>query len=96
MVKNYELMVIISPKLNEEEAAKLNESFLNLIKEHSGEIVKTEPWGKRMLAYPINKFTEAHYFVNYLGMDAAGVKSVKQQLNINEHVLRHMFVVKDQ
>lgn len=96
MEKNYELMVILSPKLSDEEAAALNESMLSLIKEHKGEIVKTDPWGKRILAYPINKHTEAHYFVNYLSMDATGVKSVKQQLNINEQVLRHMFIVKEQ
>ena len=49
MVKNYELMVIISPKLSDEEAAALNESILNLAKEQNGEIVKTDLWGKRML-----------------------------------------------
>ncbi len=96
MVKNYELMVIISPKLSEEEAVALNESVLNLTKEQSGEVVKTDPWGKRMLAYPIEKHLDAYYFVNYITMDAAGVKGVKQQLNINEQVLRHMFIVKEQ
>jgi len=96
MVKNYELMVIISPKLSEEEASALNESILNLAKEQNGEIVKTDPWGKRILAYPIDKHTEAYYFVNYLSMEAAGVKGIKQQLNINEQVLRHMFIVKEQ
>lgn len=96
MIKNYELMAILSPKLNDEDAVKLNETILNLVKEHNGEIVRTDPWGKRMLAYPINKLTEAYYFVNYLNMDASGVKIVKQQLNINEHVIRHMFVAKEQ
>ncbi|NLN85542.1 MAG: 30S ribosomal protein S6 [Candidatus Cloacimonetes bacterium] len=95
MERNYELMVILSPKLGEDEASAQNESILSLIKETGGEIIKTDPWGKRMLAYPIEKITEAHYFVNYLNMDPAAVKGIKQQLNINEHVIRHMFVAKE-
>ncbi|MBW6514219.1 MAG: 30S ribosomal protein S6 [Candidatus Syntrophosphaera sp.] len=96
MIRNYELMVIISPELSEEEAGALNESILALVKEQSGEIIKTDPWGRRMLAYPINKRQEAYYFVNYFKMETAGVKAIKSQLNINEKVLRHMFIAKDE
>jgi len=95
MIKNYELMVIISPKLSEEEANSLNDSILELVKDQSGEIIKIDPWGRRMLAYPINKQQEAYYFVNYFKMESKGVKSVKSQLNINEKVLRHMFIAKE-
>ena len=95
-MKNYELMVIISPKLTEEEANKLNESILNMVKQQgNGEIIKTDPWGLRKLAYPINKMQEAYYFVNYFSMEPNAVKPIKNQLNINEHVLRHMFIVRD-
>lgn len=96
MIRNYELMVIISPELSEEEASVLNENVLALVKEQSGEIIKTDPWGRRMMAYPINKHPEAYYFVNYLKMETSGVKNVKRQLNINEKVLRHMFIAKEE
>ena len=89
-------MMILSPKMNADEANIMNESLLNLVRENGGEIIKTDPWGKRLLAYPIKKNQEAYYFVNYLSMEAAGVKGIKQQLNINEQVLRHMFIVKEQ
>lgn len=95
MIKDYELMVIISPELSEDEAGKQNEAILALVGEQSGEIIKTDPWGRRTLAYPINKHKEAYYFVNYLKMESDGIKSVKRQLNINEKVLRHMFVAKE-
>lgn len=95
MIKDYELMVIITPDLNEDEAEKQNEAVLDLVKEQGGEVIKTDPWGKRTLAYPINKKKEAHYFVNYLKMETGGVKNVKAQLNINEKILRHMFVARE-
>jgi len=38
---------------------------------------------------------EAYYFVNYFSMEPSAVKPIKNQLNINEHVLRHMFIVRD-
>ncbi len=95
MIKDYELMVIISPDLSEEEAEKQNNAILALVEGQSGELIKTDPWGRRTLAYPINKKKEAYYYVNYLKMDTNGIKSVKQQLNINEKILRHMFVARE-
>lgn len=95
MIKNYELMVIFSPKLNEDEANKMNETVLALVTDQGGEIVKTDPWGRRLLAYPINKVQEGYYFVNYLKMESTNVKNVKHQLGISEHVIRHMFIVKE-
>jgi small subunit ribosomal protein S6 len=88
-------MVILSPKLSDDEANALNESILALVKEQGGEVIKTDPWGKRMLAYPINKNQEAYYYVNYLNLETSAVKGIKQQLGINEQVLRHMFIAKD-
>lgn len=95
MSKNYELMAIISPKLSEDEANALNESILALAKGRGGVIVKTDAWGKRMLAYPINKLQDAYYYVNYLTLESAAVKDIKHQMNINETILRHMFVARD-
>ncbi len=95
MIKNYELMVVIAPKLNEEEATGTNDSILTLVKEQGGEIIKTDPWGRRMLAYPINKFNEGYYYVNYFKMESTSVKNVKRQINLSEKVIRHMFVVRE-
>ena len=94
MTKNYELMVILSPKLNEEEANQLNDSILAIVKDLSGELIKTEPWGRRMLAYPINKLQEGYYFLNYLKMESLKVKTLKQQLGLNENIIRHMTIAR--
>lgn len=94
MIKNYELMVIISPKLTGDEADAANEAILNLVRDNAGQIVKTDAWGRRMLAYPINKVQEGYYYVNYFSLESTTVKVLKRQMNINEHVLRHMFVAR--
>ncbi|MBP7333873.1 MAG: 30S ribosomal protein S6, partial [Candidatus Cloacimonas sp.] len=51
--------------------------------------------GKRMLAYPIKKHKEGYYFVDYFKLDSLAVKKLKAQFNINENILRHLFVAKD-
>jgi len=94
MTKDYELMVILSPRLNADEADALNESILAQVRDNGGEIIKTDPWGKKMLAYPINKVNEAYYYVNYFKLDSLAVKTLKRLYNINENILRHMFVVR--
>lgn len=89
------MMVIVSSKLNNEEADSVNENVLNLIRSSGGNVIKTDPWGRKMLAYPIKKMQEAYYYVNYLEMESTAVKSIKAQLNINEDILRHMFVLRE-
>lgn len=92
MIKDYELMMMYTPKLNNDEAEVANEAALNLLRDAGAEIIKTDPWGKRILAYPIEKLQEAYYYVNYLRMDSLAVKGIKNAFNINEKIMRHMFV----
>lgn len=94
MIKNYELMVIVSPKLSADDADKANQSLLSWVQENGGEVEKTDPWGKRTLAYPIEKMTEGYYYVNYIKLEATSVKVFKRLMNINENIVRHMFVAK--
>lgn len=89
-------MMMYTPKLSNEEADAANEAILAQLREAGAEIIKTDPWGKRILAYPINKLQEAYYYVNYLKMDSLAVKDFKQQFNINEKIMRHMFVARDE
>lgn len=96
MTKDYELMVIYSPKMSSEEAERANEAVLSLIKEQGGEIVKTDVWGRRNLAYEINKLTEGYYYVNYFKQESTSIINVKKPMNINENILRHMFVARDE
>lgn len=96
MIKDYELMMMYTPKLTNDDADAINETVLTLLREAGAEIIKTDPWGKRILAYPIEKLTESYYYVNYLRMDSLAVKGMKNLFNINEKIMRHMFVARDE
>lgn len=88
MLTNYESMVIIQPLVNDEEAGKENEKFLTFIKEKGGEIIKTDVWGRRKLAYEIKKQKEGYYFVNYYKVDAAAIKEIDRYIKLDEKILR--------
>ena len=68
-VKNkYETVLVLSAKLGEEGSAELVEKFKALIAEH-GTVEGVDDWGKRRLAYPINKETEGYYtLINFAGL----------------------------
>ncbi|PKN74206.1 MAG: 30S ribosomal protein S6 [Candidatus Cloacimonetes bacterium HGW-Cloacimonetes-2] len=95
MTKDYELMVIYSPKLSSEEVERLNETILTQIKDNGGEIIKTDVWGRRYLAYQINKHNEGYYYLNYFKLESTSIKNVKSAFNINEQILRYMVVAKE-
>jgi len=95
MTKDYELMLILTPALSLEEAKAMNDSLLTFVTDNGGEIIKIDTWGKRMLAYPIKKFREGYYFVDYFKLDSLLIKKWKALFNINENIIRHIFVAKD-
>jgi small subunit ribosomal protein S6 len=96
MIKDYESMIILKPQLTNDEAVKENENAVSVIADNGGEIIKTDIWGKRQLAYPISKQHEGHYFINYFKMDSEKVKSVQRLYNINETILRVIIIDRDQ
>jgi len=95
VTKDYELMVILVPTLSADEANAMNDSLMALVTENGGEIIKIDPWGKRMLAYPIKKFREGYYFVDYFRVDSLVIKKLKALFNINENIIRYLFVAKN-
>jgi small subunit ribosomal protein S6 len=96
MIKDYESMIILKPQLTNDEAVKENENAVAMITENGGELIKTDVWGKRQLAYPINKQHEGHYFINYVKMDSEKVKSVQRLYNISETILRFIIIDRHQ
>jgi len=89
-------MVIYSPKLNPDLAKAANEKVLSIITDGGGEVIKVDDWGKRILAYPINKVSEGYYFVDYFRFESREIKTIKRLFNINEDIIRTMIVVKDE
>jgi small subunit ribosomal protein S6 len=83
-------MVIFTPVLSEEEFKNAQKKFSDLITEAGGEIVGTNPWGLKSLAYPIQKKTTAIYWVTEYKAQSDFNEKLKIQLLRDEQVLRHM------
>jgi small subunit ribosomal protein S6 len=87
-MRHYELMLILDPDLEERAVAPLIESFLSVVRNGGGSVEKVDTWGRRRLAYEINKKPEGIYSVIDLKATPDVVKELDRQLNLNESVIR--------
>ena len=87
-MRNYELMVILDPGLDERTVQPSLETFLNVIRSDGGSVEKLEVWGKRRLAYEIEKNADGIYAVIEVTCEPATIAELDRQLGLNESVLR--------
>jgi small subunit ribosomal protein S6 len=98
-LRTYELALVADPRLSDDDMAALTNETKQLITSRGGEIVREEGWGRRKLAYPINKVTEGRYHFLYLQLEpakAALLSEVELRLNQNDKVLRFLTVRTDE
>jgi len=94
-MRQYETAFLITPKLEEEETEKLIEKMAEVVKKKRGKMVNIEKWGKRRLAYPIDKLDEAVYvFFHYEG-DPDIPQELQRRFRQTETVLRYLTLKKD-
>ena len=87
-LREYEVMVILDPDLEERTVAPSLDTYLNVVRKDGGSVGSVDVWGKRRLAYEIDKNTEGIYAVIDLTAEPATVKELDRQLSLNESVLR--------
>ena len=87
-LRAYEVMVILDPSLEERTVEPSLDKYLNVIRKDGGEVSKVDVWGRRRLAYEIQKNDEAIYAVIELSAEPDTVKEFDRQLRLNESVLR--------
>jgi small subunit ribosomal protein S6 len=87
-MRQYELMVILDPDLEERTVAPSLERFLNVIRKGGGSVENVNIWGRRKLAYEIKKKSEGIYAVVDMTAEPDLAKELDRQLNLNEAVLR--------
>ena len=87
-MRHYEVMVILDPTLDERTISPSLDTFLNVIKTDGGSVDKVDVWGRRRLAFEINKHTDGIYAVIDVQAEPASVLELDRQLNLNESVLR--------
>ena len=87
-MRAYELMVIADPSLDERTIEPTLDKYLKIVREDGGSIDEVDIWGRRRLAYEIDKNTEGIYAVVTLTAEPATVKELDRQLGLNESILR--------
>lgn len=87
-LRTYEIMVILAPDLDDRTIAPSLDTFLNVVKNDGGTVEKIDIWGRRRLAYEIDKHGEGIYAVLNVTAGPAAVAELDRQLNLNESVLR--------
>src|SRR5665647_2263731 len=94
-MQNYELMVIFTPVLSEEDYRSAQKKFASLVTDNGGEVVHENPWGLKSLAYSIQKKTTGLYWVMEYTAPSDFNEKLKTQLLRDESILRHMFTALD-
>ena len=94
-MNNYELMVIFTPVLSEEDFKAAQKKYTDYITEHGGTIMHSNPWGLKSLAYPVEKKTTGIYWVLEYSAPSSFNEKFKVQMLRDEQVMRHMITVLD-
>lgn len=94
-MRTYELMLLLSPELEEEAVEALLARTTEIVTSRNGEITNIDKWGKRRLAYEVQDHTEGFYVVIKFKADNEATTEVDRVLKITEEVLRFLLVRKD-
>ena len=94
-MQNYELMVIFTPVLSDDDYKAAQKKFASLVTDNGGSVVNEKPWGLKSLAYPIAKKTTGLYWVFEFTAPSDFNEKLKIQLLRDESVMRHMFTALD-
>jgi small subunit ribosomal protein S6 len=92
-MRRYELMLLFRPDLEDDKLQSAVEKVTRAIVNAGGALTKVSPWGKRRLAYDIQHFREASYFLLHFDIAPAQIRELERGLLISEEVLRHLVTV---
>lgn len=90
-LRHYEVVFLVHPDQSEQVPAMI-ERYSNLITGRKGKIHRLEDWGRRPLAYPINKIMKAHYVLMNIECDQATVDELGDNFRYNDAVIRNMIL----
>jgi small subunit ribosomal protein S6 len=94
-MRNYEIAFIAHPELDDAAFAALVEKAQGWVTASGGQVVKTDLWGRRRLAYPIRKQTEGQYVLLQAQLEAPSLREVERNLRLTEQVMRFQIVRTD-
>ena len=91
-MNKYELAVVVSAKIEDDERAQVIEKVKALVERFGGQISDVDEWGQQRLAYEIQKMTEAYYYFIHFESDATVPGEVEKRIRIMDNVLRYLCV----
>ena len=92
-MREYELVLIINPELEDTETESLIEGVKGNIESNGGEVLKVDPWGRRRLAFPIKKNTDGYYVLLIFRSEPVYVLQLSNSFRVIESIIRHMVVL---
>lgn len=90
-MRHYELCVIVHPDQSEQVPSMI-ERYKNLVLEQGGKVHRIENWGRRQLAYPIDKLVKAHYVLMNIECTSETLAEIENGFRFNDAILRHLAV----
>ena len=94
-MNKYELAVVLNVKLEDEERAAAIEKVKGYITRFGGTVTNVDEWGKKRLAYEIQKMKEAYYYFIHFESDAETPSEIEQRIRIMDNVIRFLCVRQD-
>ena len=95
-MRGYELVLIIDPEILEEDVPSAIEKVSQFIAGRGGEVADVNRWGRRKLAYPIQRHMEGNYVVTQFRLDPDQIAGLEASLGLAEEVIRHLVVRTDE
>ena len=93
-MRHYEIVFIVHPDQSEQVPAMV-ERYKTLVTARSGQIHRLEDWGRRQMAYPIQKVHKAHYVLMNIECDQETLEELEHGFKFNDAVLRHLTIKRD-
>ena len=90
-MRHYEIVFLVHPDQSEQVPGMI-ERYSNLVTQHGGVIHRAEDWGRRQLAYPINKIHKAHYVLLNVECDLEALGEIETAFKFNDAVLRNLIM----
>ena len=94
-MRHYEVVLLVHPDQSDQVVGMV-ERYIKLVQDNGGAIHRLEDWGRRQLAYPINKIHKAHYVLFNIETDGATLEELEELFRYNDAVIRSLVMRRDE
>ena len=94
-MKHYEIVFVVHPDQSDQ-VSNLIEKYRGFVESEKGTVHRLEDWGRRQLAYPINKLLKAHYVLLNVECSVSALEQIQENFRYNDAVIRNMVIVRNE